>query len=78
MAMSYGKSLARKAPPPDAMDALGDDEGDEPGEGTPEEESEDEAEEMSAWHDFAKAAGIKATPAAYSALKDLIRICARK
>lgn len=70
MAMPYGKMLARKAPPPMEPDA------DESG-GPPDEDADDAAE-MSAWEDFARAAGIKATPEAYSALKELISICSRK
>lgn len=67
---SYGKSLARKAPPPDAMEALGD----EPDDTEPDDDGDD-AEAQSAFEDFAKAAGIKAGPGAYSALKELIKLC---
>jgi len=74
--MPYGKSLARKAPPPDALDISV--EPDEDEKGGPPDEDADDAAEMSAWEDFARAAGIKATPAAYDALKELIRICSRK
>jgi len=77
MGSSYGAGLARKAPPPDAMEALGA-EPDEDEAGGPDDEDADDAAEMSAWQDFAKAAGIKPSPAAYDALKELIRICSRK
>lgn len=77
MAPSYGKTLARKAPPPDRMDALAA-EPDADEKGGPPDEDADDAAEMSAWEDFAKAAGIKASPAAYDALKELIRICSKK
>jgi len=73
MGPSYGKALARKAAPPDAMEALGD----EPDDMEPDDDGDD-VEEQSAWEDFARAAGIKPSPAAYSALKELIRICSRK
>lgn len=69
--MSYGKMLARKAPPPDAMDALG---GDDDNDTEPDEDGDDAAA-ASAFDDFAKAAGFKPSPAAYSALKELIRYC---
>ena len=73
---SYGKALARKAPPPDRLEALGEPDADE--EGGPTDADSDDPEEMTAWEDFARAAGIKPSPAAYDALKELIRICSRK
>jgi hypothetical protein len=73
MGPSYGKALARKSAPPDALEALGD----EPDDSEPDDDGDD-AEEQSAWEDFARAAGIKPSPAAYSALKELIQICSRK
>jgi len=72
MGPAYGKLLARSAPAPDDLEPDDDEMG-----GPPDEDADDAAE-MSAWEDFAKAAGIKATPAAYDALKELIRICSRK
>lgn len=69
---SYGASLARKAPPPDAMEALGE----EPEEAAEEsDEDANAAAARSAFDDFAKAAGIKASPGAYSALKEMIKLC---
>lgn len=67
---AYARNLARSAPEPDAMDEMDDD---AEAEGTP--KDADDPVAMSAFEDFAKAAGIKATPAAYSALKELIHAC---
>jgi hypothetical protein len=77
MGPSYGKALARKAAPPDRLEALvAEPDADEAG--GPSDADSDDPEEMSAWEDFARAAGIKPSPAAYDALKELIRICSRK
>lgn len=74
---SYARDLAKKAPPPDAMEALGigdDDEAMEM-EGPAEDEDADAAVAQSAFDDFARAAGIKAGPGAYAALKEMIHAC---
>jgi len=68
---SYGKMLARKAPPPDEMDAL---EPDADEAGGPADEDADDAALQSAYSDFAKAAGIKESPATLSALQEIIRL----
>lgn len=67
---SYGKMLARKAPPPDEMDM----EPDADEMGGPADEDADDAALQSAYSDFAKAAGIKESPATLSALQEIIRL----
>lgn len=67
---SYARDLVRRGPsaPPmeDDVDMDAEDEG----------ASDDkDPVAMSAFEDFAKAAGIKSTPQAYSALKELIHAC---
>lgn len=70
---AYARNLARSAPEPGAMDEMDEMDDDAEAEGTP--KDADDPVAMSAFEDFAKAAGIKATPAAYSALKELIHAC---
>lgn len=69
---SYAKALAKKAPPPDPLAALGE-EPDEEAE-APDEDG-DAAAAASAFDDFARAAGIKNTPATYAAFKDAVHAC---
>lgn len=73
--MSYGSMLARKAPPPDAMDDM---EPDDDEMGGPPDEDADDAVEASAFDDFARAAGFKASPAAYAAFKEAVRACMKR
>jgi len=68
----YARALARKAPAPDAMDAL--DAEPEMDEAEPADEDADEAQLQSAYAEFAKAAGIKASPRTLSALQEIIRL----
>lgn len=70
---AYAKSLARKAPAPDAMDALSVDP-DEPDADDAPDEDADDAALQSAYADFAAAAGIKASPKTLSALQEIIRL----
>lgn len=72
---SYARDLAKKAPPPDAMEALGMGGDDEMAEGEAPDEDADNAVAQSAFDDFARAAGIKAGPGAYAALKEMIHAC---
>lgn len=71
----YARELAKKGPKPDPLEALG---------AEPEEEAEmpdedgDEAAAASAFDDFAKAAGFKASPAAYAAFKEAVSACMMK
>jgi hypothetical protein len=73
--MSYGKSLARKSAPPDPMEALGvgGEEDEEMLEGEAPDEDANDAVAMSAYQDFARAAGFQPKPATFEALKSLIR-----
>jgi len=64
--------LAAKAPPPDEMEALGAESDDE--EGPVADEDADEAQLQSAYADFARAAGIKQSPATLRALQEIIRL----
>lgn len=71
---SYGQMLARKAPKPDAMEALGE-EPDNPGPAEEEDEDANNAAAASAFDDFAKAAGFKGSSAAYRAFKEAVHAC---
>ena len=66
---SYSRDLVKRAPPIDDVDDDAEDEG------TPD---DTDPVAMSAFEDFARAAGIKATPQAYSALKELIHACMKE
>lgn len=72
MGPSYARDLARRAPPPDALDDM---EPDADEEGGPPDEDADDAVEASAFDDFAAAAGFKSTPKAYAAFKEAVRAC---
>lgn len=69
MGPSYGKALARKAPPPDAMEALGDSPDDSEPDG-----GDDDVEAQSAYEDFARLAGFKADPKTFAAFKELVNL----
>lgn len=73
---SYGRDLARRAPPPDELDALGADDDEDAAE-EPDEDADD-AVEASAFDDFAAAAGFKSTPKAYAAFKEAVRACMKR
>jgi hypothetical protein len=68
----YARSLARKAPAPDVMEAL--EAEPEMDEAEPADEDADEAQLQSAYADFAAAAGIKKSPATLRALQEIIRL----
>ena len=70
---SYARSLAEKASPPSEMEALGMGPDEEMAEG--EDEDADAAVSLSAFEDFAKAAGFKSSPAAYAAFKEAVHAC---
>lgn len=72
---AYAKNLAAKAPMEDdsdmvALGGAGDDEGAEG-----EDEDANAAVSQSAFDDFAKAAGFKASPGAYAAFKEAVHAC---
>ena len=66
---SYAKSLASKAPPPDALAALDA----EPMEAEAPDEDADAAVAMSAYEDFARLAGFKPTPATFAAFREAVK-----
>lgn len=69
----YAKDLAKKAPKPDAMAALMV-EPDEDDEAEMPDEDGDQAAAMSAYEDFARLAGFKASPQTFAALKEVVRL----
>lgn len=66
----YAESLAKKAPPPDKLEALGGDDD----EAMPDDEDGDQAAAMSAYEDFARLAGFKASPETFAAFKELVQL----
>lgn len=71
----YARSLAKKAPKPDAMAALMVEPDEEETE-APDEDG-DQAAAMSAYEDFARLAGFKASPQTFAALKEVVRLIAK-
>ena len=68
---SYAKSLASKAPPPDALAAL---DAEPMGEMMEDEDEDaDAAIAMSAYEDFARLAGFKPTPATFAAFREAVK-----
>lgn len=72
---SYARSLAEKASPPSEMEALGMSPDDEMAEGEAPDEDADAAVSLSAFEDFARAAGFKSSPKAYAAFKEAVHAC---